>query len=116
MADAARQLDQTGEADVVRRLIARPIRLEHTRHLAEVVAPEPAAEEAEDAASPDEARDVASLEAELALLKAVLDAERREAASLRARLSDPATADAVDGVAVRERWAALVDDLLLRLR
>jgi len=116
MADAARQLNQTGGADVVRRLIARPIRVEHTRHLAETVAPEPAVDEAEDAALPDEARDVASLEAELALLKAVLDAERRETANLRARLSDPAAADAVDGVAVRERWAALVDDLLLRLR
>lgn len=114
MADAARQLDETGGADVVRRLIARPIRLEHTRHLAETVAPEPAADEGEDAA--DETRDLASLEAELALLKAVLDAERREAASLRARLSDPAAADAADGVAVRERWSALVDDLLLRLR
>ena len=116
MAEAARQLDQTVGADVVRRLIARPIRLEHTRYIAEVAAPEPVVDEAADAAAPDEARDVASLEAELAQLKAVLDAERREAASLRARLADPAASDPADPAAVRARWAGLVDDLLLRLR
>lgn len=127
MAEAARQLDQTGGPDVVRRLIARPIRLEHTRHLAEAAAPEPVAqeivaqetvsEEPAPAAEADEPRDIEALEAELALLKAVLEAERREAASLRARLADPAGAiHPDDGLAVRERWAALVDDLLLRLR
>jgi hypothetical protein len=121
MAEAARRLDQTGEPDVVRRLLARPIRLEHTRRLAEAAAAEPAAEEpaadeaAESAKAADEPRDVAALEAELALLKAVLEAERREAASLRARLTDPdGVADPSDGLAVRERWAALVDDLLRR--
>lgn len=117
MAEAARRLDQTGGPDVVRRLIARPIRLEHTRHIAETVVPEPVMDEPEDAAEADEPRDVEALEAELALLKAVLEAERREAASLRARLGDPDGASAPgDGLAVRERWAALVDDLLLRLR
>ncbi|WP_245930717.1 hypothetical protein [Methylobacterium radiodurans] len=102
---------------MVRRLIARPIRLEYSQHLAEEAPPEAVADEPAPDGEADEVRDVAALEAELALLKAVLDAERREAASLRARLADPAAgSDPADGLAVRERWAALVDELLLRLR
>ena len=59
-------------------------------------------------------RDIDHLEAELSLLKAVLQAEREETAQLRARLlgSEP---DA-DARAIRDRWATLVDHLLLTRR
>ena len=116
MAEAARRLESWSNPDVVRRLIARPIRLEHSR----LAPPQPISEEAAGAEEPDAAavptvaRDVDQLEAELSLLKAVLQAEREETAQLRARLADP-DSDA-DVRAMRDRWAALVDHLLLTRR
>jgi hypothetical protein len=128
MAEAVRRFESRSNPDVVRRLIARPIRLEHSR----LVPPQPEPEllpeapaetqpaisetEAETIVSVGAERDVELLEAELALLKAVLQAEREETAQLRARLSGPGTEAEMDVRAIRERWAALVDHLLLSRR
>lgn len=116
MAEAVRRLESRSNPDVVRRLIARPIRLEHSRHLPPQPEPDLAPEPAEDAAPSEADRDLAVLEAELALLKAVLQAEREEAAKLRARLTGPDDEAGAEIRAIRERWAALVDHLLLNRR
>lgn len=116
MADVARRLESRSNPDVVRRLIARPIRLEHSRHVPPRPEPEALEPDAEVAASAAAERDVEQLEAELALLKAVLQAERAEAAELRARLADTGREPETDLYALRERWAALVDHLLLTQR
>lgn len=114
MADVARRLESRSNPDVVRRLIARPIRLEHSRLVPP--RPEPEAFEPEAEVPADVERDVEQLEAELALLKAVLQAERAQAAELRARLADTGREPETDLHALRERWAALVDHLLLTQR
>ena len=65
----------------------------------------------------DEADEIARLETELQVMKAVLRAQRQEVESLRAQrqlLTDSAPTD--DVRATRERWAALVDSLLIRAR
>ena len=121
MAEAARQMHRELGSDIVRRLVARPIRvgsrdgsanladLRATAEPAEAVPATPAAE-----AEPDVPDGLARLRTEMMVMKAVLDAERRESAKLRtcmdaammpAPLSDEARA-------VRDRWSALVDRLL----
>ena len=112
MAEAARRYQQTGGTDLVRRLMARPVRLERqVRTRLPLAAPADVAADAE----PDAA--VGRLEAELQVMKAVVRAQRQEVESLRAQrqlLSDATDSD--DVRATRERWASLVDSLIIRAR
>jgi hypothetical protein len=121
MAEAARRNQQSGSSDLVRRLMARPVRMEQqarTRLPLSGRDPLRADAAAEDLAEdPDEAEEIARLETELQVVKAVLRAQRREVESLRAQrqlLTESAPTD--DVRATRERWAALVDTLLVRPR
>ena len=121
MAEAARRNQQSGSSDLVRRLMARPVRMEQQARTRlplsgrDPLRADAAAEHlAED---PDEAEEIARLETELQVVKAVLRAQRREVESLRAQrqlLTESAPTD--DVRATRERWAALVDTLLVRPR
>ena len=112
MAEAARRYQQTGGTDLVRRLMARPVRLERqVRARLPMTVPADVAVDAE----PDAA--VGRLEAELKLMKAVVRAQRQEVESLRAQrqlLTDSTDSD--DVRATRERWASLVDSLIIRAR
>ena len=137
MAEAARRFRETGGSDVVRRLIARPIRFDPPR----AAMPAPSAFERQTAASSaiiagDEAliegvededagfddalaEDVVErLQAEMAVMKAVLMAERAEAASLRARIASHVEPEPIgdEARATRERWAGMVDRLLMSAR
>lgn len=124
MAEAARRYQQAGGSDLVRRLMARPVRLEQQvrtrmplRDPRRVDAFADAYVYADDAEARDEADAIARLETELQVMKAVLRAQRQEVESLRAQrqlLTDSAPTD--DVRATRERWAALVDSLLIRAR
>ncbi|WCS26852.1 hypothetical protein LOK46_08555 [Methylobacterium sp. NMS14P] len=130
MAEAARRYQQAGGSDLVRRLMARPVRLEQqVRTRMPLRDPRPvdafayayadtyADTFADDAEARDEADEIARLETELQVMKAVLRAQRQEVESLRAQrqlLTDSAPTD--DVRATRERWAALVDSLLIRAR
>jgi hypothetical protein len=125
MAEAARRFQQAGSSDLVRRLMARPVRLEQqarTRLPLPGRAARPSDESldayADDlSAEADEADEIARLETELQVMKAVLRAQRQEVEALRAQrqlLTDSAPTD--DVRATRERWAALVDSLLIRAR
>ncbi|WP_336486108.1 hypothetical protein [Methylobacterium nigriterrae] len=111
MADVARRVRDGSGSDVVRRLIARPIRLDLARAVAP--APLPADEDDEDDASEAPAN-LTQLQAEMLVMKAVLQAERRESAQLRAQFHHIAASDDLgpEARAVRDRWAALVDGLL----
>ncbi|MCJ2016095.1 MULTISPECIES: hypothetical protein [unclassified Methylobacterium] len=127
MAEAARRYQQAGSSDLLRRLMARPVRLDQQarirlplpgqdRHHAAAPVDEHAGEPDEDLF--DESDDaITRLETELQVMKAVLRAQRQEVESLRAQrqvLTDSAPSD--DVRATRERWAALVDSLLLRAK
>ncbi|MGT2478418.1 hypothetical protein ACU4GR_04820 [Methylobacterium oryzae CBMB20] len=130
MAEAARRYQQAGGSDLVRRLMARPVRLEQqARTRMPLRDPRPADAFADPfaatfsdtfsggAEAQDEADEIARLEAELQVMKAVLRAQRQEVESLRAQrqlLTESAPTD--DVRATRERWAALVDSLLIRAR
>lgn len=132
MAEAARRYQQAGGSDLVRRLMARPVRLEQQVRTrmplrdprrvdafadAYAYAYAYADEAADDAEARDEADAIARLETELQVMKAVLRAQRQEVESLRAQrqlLTESAPTD--DVRATRERWAALVDSLLIRAR
>jgi 3-hydroxyisobutyrate dehydrogenase-like beta-hydroxyacid dehydrogenase len=126
MAEAARRYQQAGGSDLVRRLMARPVRLEQqvrTRmplrdpRRVDAFADAYADEAADDAEALAEADAIVRLETELQVMKAVLRAQRQEVESLRAQrqlLTDSAPTD--DVRATRERWAALVDSLLIRAR
>ncbi len=107
MAEAARRFQPTGSPDLVRRLMARPVRLAYqarTRLPADhETAPAPCRAEAV----------AAKLEVELSVMKAVVRVQRREIESLRAQrqlLIDCSPDE--DIRATRERWAALVDGLI----
>lgn len=117
MAEAARRINQAGGSDLVRRMLARPIRMESYRPAPPVVTPM-AADAPDFDESVDETDDIARLELELTLTKAILDAERQEAAALRALIEQGGPLDAVgdDAKAVRDRWAHLVDTLLRPVR
>ena len=115
MAEAARRFQPAGSPDLVRRMIARPVRLAHQartrlpeREAAPVVAA-PSMVLAEDT--------ISRLEAELGVMKAVVRVQRQEIDSLRAqrRLLTESSPDD-DVRATRERWAELVDSLLIRAR
>ena len=112
MAEAARRYQQAGSSDLVRRLMARPVRLEQQ---ARTRLPLPG--RAPGLADGYAADEIARLETELQVMKAVLRAQRQEVEALRAQrqlLTDSAPTD--DVRATRERWAALVDTLLIRAR
>ncbi|MGH1590006.1 hypothetical protein [Methylobacterium sp. P5_C11] len=119
MAEAARRYQQAGGSDLVRRLMARPVRLEQqARTRLPLRDPRPVEAFADDPSdAPDEDDEIARLETELQVMKAVLRAQRQEVEALRAQrqlLTDSAPDD--DVRATRERWAALVDTLLIRAR
>jgi hypothetical protein len=106
MAEAARRFQPAGSPDLVRRLMARPVRLAYqarTRLPDHETAPAPCRAEAV----------AAKLEVELSVMKAVVRVQRREIESLRAQrqlLIDCSPDE--DVRATRERWAALVDGLI----
>lgn len=106
MAQAALRADAEIDTGLIRRLMARPLRATPDPG----VAPRPS--EPMVPAAP--AADVNRLRAEVMVMKAVLGAERKEAERLRAclgRVEDPAPLSP-EAQAVRDRWAALVDQLL----
>lgn len=111
MAEAARRYGGLG-ADAARRLIARPIHRQGAR------ASQSAYERLPEFDTPAAAVAVATsdqtrrLEAELRLMKAVVAAERRENANLRASFDIRDESLGEEARAVRARWAALVDELL----
>lgn len=125
MAEAARRYQQAGSSDLLRRLMARPVRLDpqartrlplpgHVLHRADRPETKPDEDVFDDA---EEAEAIARLETELQVMKAVLRAQRQEVESLRAQrqlLTESAASD--DVRATRERWAALVDSLLIRAK
>lgn len=118
MAQAARrEMAETG-SDIVRRLVARPLRVSvgERQDTATVIALVPPNLEDDDGDESDElsTADLLRLKTEVTLMKAVLKAERSENASLRAlieKVDDP-TASTDDARLVRDRWALLVDQLL----
>ena len=121
MAEAARRYQQAGSSDLVRRLMARPVRLEQQARIRLPLAgrdPRLSDTAGEDLADDrDEAEEITRLETELHVVKAVLRAQRQEVEALRAQrqlLTESAPDD--DVRATRERWAALVDTLLIRAR
>jgi hypothetical protein len=122
MAQAARQEKAETGSDIVRRLVARPLRVSvwDAQDTATVIALVPAVSEDDDQDEPDEVStaDLLRLKTEVTLMKAVLKAERSENASLRAlieKVDDPATSRD-DARLVRDRWAILVDQLLRQRR
>ena len=147
MAEAARRFGEASGSDVVRRLIARPIRLDPPRMAATIqtatsfamasadpvddgsegfvidTAGDPAvfaSVAVEDETFDEEPEDevVERLQAEMAVMKAILMAERAEAASLRARIAQHAEPEPIgaEARATRERWASMVDRLLMSPR
>lgn len=123
MAEAARRYQQAGGSDLVRRLMARPVRLEQQARTRLPLRDPRHADALTDAFADDAvdvqdgADEIARLETELQVMKAVLRAQRQEVESLRAQrqlLTESAPTD--DVRATRERWAALVDSLLIRAR
>ena len=141
MAGTARRIADGLGTDTVRRLMARPIRTHiagagHHRPGPVIEAPfafeptplalEPAALTAPAAAEPEDdgeayappSLEVARLQAELQILKAVICAERREVATLRAcyGLGDEEDTLTAEARAMRDRWAALVDRLIQESR
>lgn len=121
MAEAALRLGNEfghGEdfgSDIVRRLMARPIRTGPTPKRADaspVALPaEPVVEAVEEIALDT---DLARLRSEILVMKAVLRAEREENAGIRASVERLAGLEPLspEARAVRDRWAALVDKLL----
>lgn len=143
MAEAASRFRETSGSDVVRRLIARPIRLDPPRvalaptafemraealiadaaeadAAVEGIDAEDAGFDDEDAGFDDEAEDgvVERLQAEMVVMKAILTAERAEVASLRARIALHVEPEPIgeEARATRERWAGMVDRLLMSPR
>ena len=114
MAEAARRHQQVG-GDLVRRLIARPVRLEQqARMRLDPRLGQPAFEATDDTESLEEA---GRLRTEMQVMKAVLRAQRGELEALRAQRQVLAASTADEDVrATRERWSALVESLLVRAR
>jgi hypothetical protein len=122
MAEAARRYQQAGGSDLVRRLMARPVRLQPQARTRPPLSGRDLS--GRDVNGPDDLSDapgedavIARLETELQVMKAVLRAQRQEVEALRAqRQLLTASAPTDDVRATRERWAALVDSLLIRAR
>lgn len=124
MAEAALRRGNDFDTDILRRIMARPLRVEPSRTTgASTTAPVveivhrilPIDATTRDTPIKTEpSGDSSKLRAEVLVMKAVLSAERRETADLRAlvkRLDEPAVMSD-EARAVRDRWAALVDRLL----
>lgn len=118
MAETAWRTGYGHGSDTVRRLLARPIRLQATQAARQAVI-QPTVSEPEAIDGPNEGQaepilDPERLRTEMLLIKAVLQAERRENAQLRACVGLDETDETLgeEARAVRERWAALVDRLL----
>ncbi|NEU11573.1 hypothetical protein G3T14_05455 [Methylobacterium sp. BTF04] len=106
MAQAALQATEDFDSTLVRRLMARPLRVVREADIVPLHQP-----------APVDAKlgvDVSRLQAEVMVMKAVLGAERRETERLRqclSRVEEPAPLGP-EAQAVRDRWAALVHELL----
>lgn len=128
MAQAALRIeDDAMDTSIVRRLMARPLRVVPAPVLvlpeSETIAVRIESAPTQPAAAPAPtvevvgdrtATDLSRLKAEVMVMKAVLGAERRESERLRAclaRMEDPETLSP-EARAVRDRWAALVDLIL----
>ncbi len=123
MADAETRSNSVLGAEVARRLIARPIRRHVSLH-ARAQQPQSLLEAASPwrevppitsrSAVPIEqpAPPAKKLEAEVRLMKAVIEAERRENASLRACVAEDDEELSDEARAVRDRWMRVVDRLL----
>ncbi len=124
MAEPVRRFQTAESPDLLRRLIARPARLAHqarTRLPEREGMPVPPAPAPQPVATSSPAEAVRPgldrLETELEVLKAVLRAQRKEVESLRAQRKVLTESSPDDDVrATRERWAELVDSLLLQGR
>lgn len=133
MVEAVRRFRETGGSDIVRRLIARPIRLDPPRMAvraepaaAAPMMPDAAFEAAPSASAYDDFADgafgdepedgdvVGRLQVEMALMKAILMAERAESAALRARIGPESEPEALgpEAGATRARRAGRADRLL----
>lgn len=113
MADTARRTRDGQGSDIVRRLIARPIRREaDSRASSGFEDAGEAAHEGAELASAEGRFD--QMYAEMAIMKAALADERRRSESLRAHVHLRAGPEPIgdEARAVRDRWAGLVDDLL----
>lgn len=112
MAEPAWRMRNENGSDAVRRLIARPIRIDLAQS-SPLGAPVAAGDETDDL---DRGADAERLRAEVMVMKAVLASERRETAQLRACIGldadDAAELLTDEARAVRDRWATLVDRLL----
>lgn len=114
MAEAARRFPTAGSPDLVRRMIARPVRLVNQTRTR---LPEREGAALPSAVEPASEAALNRLEAELGVMKAVVRVQREEIDSLRAQRQLLAESSPDDDVrATRERWASLVDSLLLRPR
>lgn len=111
MAEAARRMDNGLGADVARRLIARPIRLQGTQAARTI--PSDGAPFAEPTAIPDAPSETTGrLQAEILMMKAIVKAQRHENETLRAAFGVHEEPLGDEARAVRERWAGLIDSLL----
>jgi hypothetical protein len=117
VAEAALRDDEGSESEMVRRLMARSLRLvEAPVNEPEAHRPPPLAFLREQ--TPPASAEVDRLKAEILVMKAVLRSQQDEIAQLRACLmaiTDPEIDPAPltpEAQAVRDRWATLVDRLL----
>ena len=122
MAQAARQEKAETGSDIVRRLVVRPLRVSvwDAPNTATVITMVPVTPDDDDQDELEEAStaDLLRLKTEVTLMKAVLKAERSEIASLRSQIGkvDAPASSNDDARQVRDRWAALVDQLLRQRR
>ena len=117
MAQAARQEQAETGSDIVRRLVARPLRLRIVDNAPVVTTPMDV-QDTDAEADDDLASDVMRLTTEVTLMKAVLKAERREIASLRSQIEmvGGATLPIEDLRHVRDSLATLVNQFIRQPR
>lgn len=111
MTEAVRRVRDGHGSDIVRRLIARPIRMDRVPL---ALPPIEAEREDEGGEGAGGAGEFERLRAEMAIMKAALALERSDGADLRARVRHVGRSEPLgeEALATRDRWAALVDDLL----
>ncbi|KQT14725.1 hypothetical protein ASG40_05290 [Methylobacterium sp. Leaf399] len=119
MAQAAWQVQAETETDIVRRVVARQLRLrEPSGSVGATIIPMvavAAVDRDDDETDEVDTSDVMRLQTEVTLMKAVLKAERTENETLRSQMS--ARGNTGEEVRlVRDRWAILVDQLLRQPR
>ncbi len=118
MAQVAWQKQADTESDIVRRLVASPLRRAHDQPPAArltLVPPSPSELDPIDA-DEEPSPDLLRLKTEMTLMKAVLKAQRSENAELRSQLGQAGHGTVEDVRQVRDRWAILVDQLLRQPR